>query len=42
VVAAPPPREQRIVWDVTGADEDLKRMIRRMVRTSGLDFGDEG
>lgn len=41
VVAAPPSREQRIVWDVTGADEDLKRMIRRMARTSGLDFGDE-
>lgn len=36
-VAVPPPAaQQRVVWDITGADEDMKRMLRRMARTSGL------
>jgi hypothetical protein len=25
----------RIVFDVTGADEDMKRLIRRMVKSDG-------
>lgn len=27
--------EQRVVFDVTGADEDMKRLIRRIVKTQG-------
>jgi len=34
-VAAPAPRDDRIVLDVDGADEEFKRLMRRMVKFDG-------
>ncbi len=34
-VATPDPRTDRVVLDVTGTDEDMKRLIRRMVKFDG-------
>jgi hypothetical protein len=35
VINASTRNEQKVVFDVTGADEDMKRLIRRIVKTQG-------
>jgi hypothetical protein len=35
VINASTRNEQKVTFDVTGADEDMKRLIRRIVKTQG-------